>query len=445
VHLESWLHQRIKNSVLGDTAARVTRAEVEDYHIARLRDTVRYCFERSTFYRDLLRSASLIPDEIRSLKDLSRIPFTEPDHVAEGPFRFLCTSQAEVARPYTFITSGTTGPKKRIFWTHGDLDRIVDFMGAGIGTVAHADDTVLILLPDGRPYSQADLLFRGVNKIGAIPVVASMDLSAQELFAAVKETRCAVIFGYTRRLFRLTMELQRKHDLHELGVRVLFLAAEYLPDAMRQQIQSSWGAHVHTHYGLTEMGLGVAVECEAGNGYHFNEADLLVEIVHPRTGELMAEGEEGELVFTTLNREAMPLLRYRTHDLSRLIPEPCPCGASSLLKIDKVKKRLENIVRIGDGDEMYPALFDDLLFEIPGLVDYQVTVTNDSGKDRLDFRLEVLPGETSLPEISKKLLAAPIISGNLSGGKMLAPRIELAGPGSLATVSREKKMVLDHR
>jgi phenylacetate-CoA ligase len=445
LHLESWLHQKIWNSGTGNTAARLTRADVEAYHGNRLRETVRYCFERSTFYRDLFRAARLIPDEIRCLKDLPRIPFTEPDHIAEGPFRFLCTSQAEVARPHTFVTSGTTGPKKRIFWTQGDLDRIVDFMGAGIGTVAHPGDTVLILLPDGRPYSQADLLFRGVNKIGATPAVASVDLSPQELYAAVKETRCAVIFGYTRRLFRLTMELQTEHDLGELGVRVLFLAAEYLPDAMRRQIQSSWGARVRTHYGLTEMGLGVAVECEAGNGYHFNEADLLVEIVHPRTGELMAEGEEGELVFTTLNREAMPLLRYRTHDLSRLIPEPCACGASSLLKIDKVQKRLENIVRIGDGDEMYPAFFDDALFEIPGLVDYQVTISNEAGKDRLDFRLEVLPPGTALQSIAERLLAVPIIARNLSGGTMLAPRLELAAPGSLATVSREKRMLLDRR
>jgi phenylacetate-coenzyme A ligase PaaK-like adenylate-forming protein len=318
-------------------------------------------------------------------------------------------------------------------------------MGAGIGTVADPNDTVLILLPDGRPNSQADLLYKGVKKIGATPVVDNVDLSAEKLFGAIKETRCAVIFGYTRKLFRLTRELQTTHDLRALGVRVLFLAAEYLPDAMRHAFQSSWGSRIHTHYGLTEMGLGVAVECEAGNGYHFNEADLLLEIVDPRTGEVATEGDEGELVFTTLNREAMPLLRYRTHDLSRLIPEPCACGATSLLKIDRVKKRLENIVIFGSGDEIYPAFFDDLLFEIPGLVDYQVTVTNETGKDRLDFKIELLPNETTIPEITKKLLAAPLVAKNLSAGTMAAPRIELAAHGSLAAVSREKKMILDRR
>ena len=148
---------------------------------------------------------------------------------------------------------------------------------------------------------------------------------------------------------------------------------------MRQELKRIWNCDIRTHYGLTEMGLGVAVECEAQDGYHFNEADLVLEIVHPETGAPVPAGEEGEMVFTTLTREAMPLVRYRTHDLSRLIREPCTCGAASLLKIDTVKKRLESIATVGDGDEIYPSLFDDVLFEIPGVVDYQVIATREGG------------------------------------------------------------------
>ncbi len=425
--------------------ATLTRANVQAYQDLKLREVVRYCGATSAFYRELFRAASVNPDDIRGTADLARLPFTEQRRLAENPLRFLCTSQAEVARPYTFVTSGTTGPRKRIFWTQGDLDKIVDFMSAGIGTVANAGDTVLILLPDGRPYSQADLLERGVKRLGAMPVVASIGLSARELLKTVEETRCAVVFGYARKLFRLTGELGMQGDLHRLGVKIFFLAAEYVPAGMRREFQTAWGCGVRTHYGLTEMGLGVAVECEAGDGYHFNEADLLLEIVNPETGNCVPEGEEGELVFTTLTREAMPLIRYRTHDLSRFIPEPCSCGAHSLLKIDKVKKRIENMVRIGGGDAMYPALFDDVLFEIPGLVDYQVTVTSEEGKDRLDFRIELLADQPQISVIREKLLSTPILSANISAGKMVQPRIELAAPGTLQTVSREKKMILDRR
>jgi len=444
-NLESWIHHNIKASGIVNSESPISRDCVQAYDDFRLREVVRYCFERSAFYRDLFRAAGLEPDRVRGTADLGRIPFTEPEHIAENPFRFLCTSQAEVARPYTFVTSGTSGPQKRIFWTPGDLGRIVAFMTAGIGTVADAGDTVLILLPDGRPYSQSDLLKRGVQGLGATPVVADIDLSARELLKTIEETRCAVVFGYTRKLFRLTQELRKQVDLRRLSVNILFLAAEYVPDAMRHEFQSAWGCGVRTHYGLTEMGLGVAVECEAGDGYHFNEADLLLEIIDPQSGEPVPDGEEGELVFTTLTREAMPLIRYRTHDISRRIPGPCSCGATSLLKIGKVKKRLENIVRVAGGDEVYPALFDDLLFEIPGLVDYQVILTKEEGKDRMDFKIEMQEGPASLAAIKEALSSAPILSRNISRGTMVEPRIELAPPGALRTVSREKKMILDRR
>lgn len=317
-------------------------------------------------------------------------------------------------------------------------------MAAGIGTVAKPGDRVLILLPDGRAYSQADLLFKGTKKFGAKPLVASFDIPAPELLRIIEETECDVIFAYTRRLFRLTRELQTRTDLSN-RVGVLFLAAEYLPDPMRQDLQKIWGCRIHTHYGLTEMGLGVAVECAAGDGYHFNEADLILEVVDPLTGELVEDGVEGELVFTTLNRQAMPLIRYRTHDLSRVIPDPCACGASSLLKFGAVKKRLENIVNIGDRDELYPSLFDNVLFEFPGILDYQVTIKKDGGLDRLDFRIEMLPGEAPIPEICQKLLASPIISKNISSGRMSPPSVEAAVPGFGLSIGREKKMILDCR
>ncbi|MBN1570637.1 MAG: phenylacetate--CoA ligase family protein [Acidobacteria bacterium] len=455
MNLESWIHSVIKILFARDAEYRrflntnsletITRSDVLAYQAYRLRLALRYCREKSAFYRDLFRTLSLEPEDICSCKDLAMLPFTEAHHLAEAPYRFLCTSQAEVARLYTFITSGTTGPKKKVFWTQGDLERITDFMAAGIGTVADADDAVLVMLPDGRPNSQADLLCKGVRKLGATPVFANIDLGAQELFKLIEEWRCSVIFGYTRNLFRLSKELQLQGDLRNKGVKVLFLASEYLPAAMRRELEHIWDCEVRTHYGLTEMGLGVAVECEVCNGYHFNEADLLLEVVDPRTGDPVPEGEEGELVFTTLNREAMPLIRYRTSDLSSILPGPCPCGALSLQRFDKVKKRLENLVTLACGGEMYPALFDDVLYEIPFLMDYQVIVTSEGGKDRLDFRIELMPESGPIEDIEKKLLSAPIIAENVAAGIMSPPRIEPVEPGSLRLTSRAKRMILDRR
>jgi phenylacetate-CoA ligase len=456
LYIEYWLHKILKATLETEPEYRrfanksdlnqISRSDVETYQSYRLQRILQYCCDHSSFYRESFASAGLRPENIRDPRELVKLPFTEPRDLAEVPYRFLCTSQSEIARPHTFVTSGTTGPRKKVFWTRRDLERITDFMSAGIGMVATQQDVVQINLPDGRPNSQADLLFKGVKKFGATPVLSGMDLGAQEFLNVVADFHSTIIFGYTRRLFRLSKELQLKQDLRGKGVRVLFLAAEYLPIAMRKELEKIWNCRIHTHYGLTEMGLGVAVECSAGNGYHFNEADLLLEVVNPRTGERVPPGEEGELVFTTLNREAMPLIRYRTHDVSRLIAGSCPCGASTLLRIDTVRKRLDSILEIGDGDEICPTYFDDTLFEVPGLIDYQMTVTKEKDKDRLDFKIEMIskPGNRSA-EIKDKLLSVPIVAKNIAAGRMVAPRIDIVGWGALQSVGRAKKMIIDCR
>lgn len=446
VYLENWLHDIIRKTLDYSPRQSLARPDVEQYQNFKLRRALHYACEGSAFYREQFQKAGLGPDGIQNREDLSRLPLTDPLQIAENPYRFLCLSRAEIARIHTFVTSGTTGPQKKIFWTQGDLDRITGFMAAGIGTVAYREDVVQILLPDGRPHSQADLLYQGVRKLGAVPVLASLSLSAREQFGLIEQWRSTVLFGYAGRVFRISKELQDTHDLRNAGIKVLFLAAEYLPDPRRREMEAMWNCRVHTHYGLTEMGLGVAVECDARNGYHFNEADLLLEIVDPQTGNPVTAGQEGELVFTTLNREAMPLIRYRTHDISRLITEPCACGAHSLLKFDSVKKRLELIVKLEGGDEVYPVFFDDRLSEIPGFIDYQLIVTRHEGKDRLDFRIETMPGcADRIPEIRQKLLSTPLIAINMAAGRMAEPLIEMVGWGALQTADRAKKLIVDRR
>jgi phenylacetate-CoA ligase len=455
-HLESWLHGIIEDNLHRDAEFRrfygkdhghpLTRSDVETYRDYHLQRTLRYAYENSYFYREQFDCSRLKPSDITGFEDLAKFPLTEPRHLARHPYRFLCTSQAAVARPCIFVTSGTTGPKKEIFWSQRDLDLITDFMAAGIGVVAARDDTVQILLHDGRPNSQADLLRQGVAKYGARPVVSGAESSAEEQLKILVRNHSTVLFGYTGQLYRISKELQPRRDLRSKGVKVLFLAGEYLPAARRRELETIWNCRIHTHYGLTEMGLGVAVECEAGDGYHFNEADLLLEIIDPVTGERAKPGEEGEMVFTTLTREAMPLIRYRTHDLSRLIEKPCPCGASSLLKFDAVRKRLESVVTLGNGAEMYPTLFDDLLFRIKGVIDYRVKLLRHEGRDSLEFEIEVSRVNNDLlAEIKRELHSAPVIAGNRDTGIMDEPRVELVRMGTLKTADRAKKMIVDCR
>ena len=165
-------------------------------------------------------------------------------------------------------------------------------------------------------------------------------------------------------------------------------------------------------------------------------------VIEPETGQTLNEGEEGELVFTTLNREAMPLIRYRTHDLSRLITGRCSCGAI-LKRIDKVTRRIESIIRLGEEDEIYPALFDDVLYQIPEVIDYQATLDKKGSQDCLVIRVEMIKGMSGRVEDAISSLAP--IQRNLEAGSMAKPEVQIVAQGTLTKVSRAKKLISDRR
>lgn len=454
--LELWLHALIEESLENDASFHRTfrisnpglgtRGSVDVYRDFHLRRTLHYAYEKSSFYRKQFETSGLRPEEIEGFEQLSSFPLTGQDLLSRVPDRFLCTSQSDVARPCSFVTSGTSGPPKKVYWSHWDIGKITDFMAAGISTVATPADTVQILLPYGGPDSQADLLRQGVEKMGGRPVVSGMEPSAQSQMETIGRYGSTVLFGYASHIIRISKELQRDHDLSTLGIRVLFLAGEYLPAARRAELESTWNCSVRTHYGLTEMGLGVAVECDDGDGFHFNEADLLLEIIRPETGERVLPGEEGELVFTTLTRQAMPLIRYRTRDISRFVSAPCRCGAASLKKIGAVKKRMDAIVKLANGAEIYPTLFDDRLFAFREVIDYGTKLFRERGLERLEFTVET---EGEFEGLKEKIRAAlhqiPAVSDALKKGTMDTPVIRMVPRKRLNPPDRVKKLILDAR
>ena len=246
LNLQSWLRGVIADNLTEDAEFRrfsckdrlhhITRADIENYRDFHLQKTLQYAYEKSYFYRQQFDRKGLKPEDIRGFADLAQFPFTEPVHLSRFPYRFLCPSQADVVRPCTFVTSGTTGPRKQVFWTQWDLEKITDFMAAGIGTVAESKDTVQILLFNGRPNSQADLLCQGVRKLGANAVVPGAEPGPEEQLRILVEARSTVVFGYASQLYRISKELQTKYNLKTKGVKFLFLAGEYLPPARRQEL-----------------------------------------------------------------------------------------------------------------------------------------------------------------------------------------------------------------
>lgn len=405
----------------------------------KFRETVAWAAERSPFYRERIGAGA---SAVRGLADIGRLPFTTAADLAANPYRLLCVSQDDIERAISFTSSGTTGPAKRVFFSLDEIEAMTDFMAAGLATVAAPGDVVQILLPEGPALGQCDLLARGAAKLGAEPVVSGLFKPPAEQIDCIREHGSTVLFGETRLLYRITKAMEGKVDLASLGVRTLFVTTSHNGDALVRGLERAWGAQVVSHYGLSEMGLGLAVDCPVCGGRHFDALDVYAEAIDPETGEVLPCGEEGELVFTTLSRRAMPLLRYRSGDIGRICPADPACPSAPLEVLSPVLSRRENGVAVG-GRVLHPTDFDDVLFDFDAVVDYDLSVEAAEGAERLMFEVE---SKADAPDFEAALLAAIIRhSDSLGLAGMLPPRIQHAAPGELLQGRHFKKLIYDLR
>jgi phenylacetate-CoA ligase len=325
--LDPWLTGR---TGLADVAA-LTPEAMEAWQMDELRRTLAWTMRHSHFHAGRLASFDL--NSLRSHADLARLP--RMDSAALDTPVLLAVSQDEVARVVTLNTSGSSGPPKRLFFTQADLERTLDFFRVGMGTLCRKGDTVLVLLPGRREWGVADLLARALPGLDARPILAPEGWTPETLPALIAQEAVTVLVAAPSQLRRL---LDGPRD--ELrAMRAVLSTAEPLSDGLREAVQAAWGCTVFDHWGMTETGYGGGVECAAANGYHLREADLLVEVTHPATGEPLPPGETGEILITTLGPRALPLVRYRTGDAARMLPGPCPCG-SPLRRLGRVQGRL---------------------------------------------------------------------------------------------------------
>jgi phenylacetate-coenzyme A ligase PaaK-like adenylate-forming protein len=389
--LEEWIRRRV---LLG--GAPLTRDLLDAYQMEKLREVVAYARKESPFYRDRLAG---LPD---GPETFARLPFTTPADVRGEGMRLLCTSQDEIARVVTLRTSGTTGTAKRLFFTDSDLEATVDFFHHGMATMVEPGATVIIFLPGELPDSVGDLLARGLDRLGVKSVVFGpvRDYAAARAEILRHESPCLV--GIPTQILTLARGAGGE-TIPKGWVASVLLSTDYVSTAIEAELKRLWGCRVFTHYGMTETGLGGGVECEAGEGYHLREADLYTEIVDPATGERVEEGRVGEVVFTTLTRRGMPLLRYRTGDLARMLTEPCPCG-TVLKRLGRVEGRIGSTVPLGQGMSLGMTTLDEALFPIAGLLNFTARVTGTGGQDRLHLCLHVREGEEE--RIAREAMAA---------------------------------------
>ncbi len=342
----------------------------EDEILTSLRRQIEYARSRSSFYAEHLRNISL-PEK---LEDMASLPFTGPDCIRDHGKSMVCVSAGEVRRIVSLFSSGTSSSPKRVYFSEGDLQRTVDFFAEGMGWMCSPGEKVGILLPCEVPDGVGDLLARGLEKLGARPLRIGLVKNPSALADELMAQKPHVLVGMPWQLRLLSLALP------ELNPRTVLLSADYVPEAVYPFLEKQWGCRVLGHFGMTETCFGGAVECLLHRGMYLRRNELYAEIIDPHSGRLLPPGETGELVLTTLRREAMPLIRYRTGDYARL-------SADSIGIIEGVYGRIAS--------PRSEYLLQEALCVYPELYDFSVSRGEDGV---LRARLLAAPG------ISDKLL-----------------------------------------
>jgi phenylacetate-coenzyme A ligase PaaK-like adenylate-forming protein len=445
--LEAWIGNKI-----GVGPRLPLRSELQACQLERLNQTIRLAGENSRFYAQRLAG---LPAELSCLEDFARFPLTSADELRQAGLQLLCVSQSQVERIVTLDTSGTTGSPKRIYFTRPDQELTIDFFQHGMSTFTRSGDRVMILLPHERPGSVGDLLSLGLKRLGAAPVRYGPVRDPEQALFIMQAERVNILVGAPVNVLTLARFWEAHKQAAWIKPQQVLLSTDHVPQAIVNALEEIWGCKVYNHYGMTEMGLGGGVECQARRGYHLREADLYFEIVDSHTGQVLPDGEMGEVVFTTLTRQGMPLIRYRTGDLSHFIPGPCACG-TVLHTLEKVAHRLDgkvvfrnsaNVNQVStDGLALYMADLDETLFPIRELLNFSACLIQQDGRDCLTLKTIVLPGAAENVEqrVLQRLATIPAIrTAQQVAGLELCVQVqafEIANAGSLA-----KRVILDRR
>jgi phenylacetate-CoA ligase len=425
--LESWIAKKI----LGLSERELIREDISRYQWQKLRIVIDRVRDKSPFYRDRLRGIS--GKDVRELNDLSALPMTTDADLRHSGSHLLCVSQSEVARVVTLNFPQSAPAPKRIYFTEKDLELTIDFFHHGMTTLVKPGQTVLILMPGDRPGSVGDLLSEALGRAGSRAIVHGIVQDPAETIRAIVDNEIGCLVGIPTQVLALARH-QHARDIPAGSIKSVLLSTDYVPSSLVTELGRVWQCKVFSHYGTTEMGLGGGVECEALAGYHFREADLLFEIVDPFSGKPVPDGEHGEIVFTTLTREAMPLVRYRTGDLSRFRPRPCSCG-TVLRRMEKVRGKVNEMVQLRSGDWLGVPDLDEALFALPGIVNYDVCLTGAHGLDRLQVAVypDSYDNRAHADEILATLATVPAIAHATETGNLLLEPIRFSAENWIST------------
>ncbi len=420
---------------------KLTRSEIEALQTERLKKTVRQCMN-SEFYRRRFAESHIDPDDIRSLSDLSRIPFTTKQDLRDSyPFGMSAVPLSRVVRLHS--SSGTTGTPTVILHTQRDLDEWANAVARCLYMVGLRPGDIF-QNSSGYGMFTGGLGFQyGAERLGMLTVPAAAGNTKRQIkfITDFGTTALHAIPSYAGRLYEVMEEMgiDPRRDTH---LRTLIIGAEPHSEEQQRRIEQMLGVKAYNSFGMSEMcGPGVAFECTEQNGLHIWEDYYIVEIVDPMTLEPVPEGEVGELVLTTINREAMPLLRYRTRDLTRILPGECPCGRHHL-RLDRMKGRSDDMI-ILKGVNIFPIQIETVLMQFAELGnDYLITLTNEEANDLMTVEVEL---NAFSDDYRRLQVLTKEITRQLKDEILITPVVRLVSKGSLPKQEGKAVRVRDLR
>ena len=420
----------------------MSREQIEALQVERLKATVKHCMN-NPIYKQRLEEAGVTPENITSVEDIRRIPFTTKQDLRDSyPFGLASVPLTECVRLHS--SSGTTGNPTVILHTQKDLDEWANQVGRNLWMVGLRPDDVF-QNSSGYGMFTGGLGFQyGAERIGmlTIPAAAGNSLRQIKFMTDFGTTAVHAVPSYVTRLYEVMQE-QGVDPRKDTKLKVLAIGAEPHSEEQRKRIEDMMGVKAYNSFGMSEMcGPGVGFECKEQQGLHFWEDYYIVEIVDPETLEPVPDGEIGELVLTTLSREAMPLLRYRTRDLTRVLGRTCACGRNHV-RLDRMKGRSDDMMVLR-GVNIFPIQIEKILMQFKELANnYLITLTTDDNNDNMTVEVEL--EELFTDDYQRLIALQKDVKRALKDEILLTPHVKLVPKGTLPVSEGKAVRVIDKR
>ena len=420
----------------------LSHEELKKLQLERLQATVKHCMN-SPFYKKRFEEIGLKPEDIKSLDDIRKIPFTTKQDLRDTyPFGIASVPLRQCVRLHS--SSGTTGNPTVILHTQKDLDEWANQVARNLWMVGLRPDDVF-QNSSGYGMFTGGLGFQyGAEKLGmlTVPAAAGNSLRQIKFIKDFGTTAIHAVPSYVTRLYEV-MQQEGIDPRKDTKLKVLAIGAEPHSEEQRKRIENMMGVKAYNSFGMSEMcGPGVGFECQEQNGLHFWEDYYIVEIVNPDTREPVSDGEIGELVLTTLCREAMPLLRYRTRDLTRVLGRTCPCGRNRI-RLDRMRGRSDDMIGLR-GVNIFPIQIEKILMQFKELAsNYLITLTTDEDNDNMTVEVEL--EELFTDDYPRLLALEKEVKRRLKDEILLTPHVKLVPKGTLPVSEGKAVRVVDKR